>query len=79
MHSRRGRTLLLVEVGLLAMLLFLYHWQLLSLRNDGVLHVLCDYSGLHFCLNILQRSCSSLPLKKPEPRRRERGGEDANV
>jgi len=58
MHSRRGRTLLLVEVGLLAMLLFLY--QLLSLRNDGILHVLCNYGGLHFCLNILQRSCSGL-------------------
>jgi hypothetical protein len=58
MHSRRGRTLLLVEVGLLAMLLFLH--QLLSLRNGGILHVLRNHSGLHFCLDVLQRSCSGL-------------------
>jgi hypothetical protein len=58
MHSRGRRTLLLVEVGLLAMLVFLY--QLLSLRNGDILHVLCNYRGLHFCLDILQRSCSGL-------------------
>jgi hypothetical protein len=40
------------------MLVFLY--QLLSLRNDGVLHLLRNYCGLHFCLDILQRSCSGM-------------------
>jgi hypothetical protein len=50
--------LLLIEVGLLTKLMFLY--QLLSLRNGDILHVLRNYGGLHFCLNILQRSCSSL-------------------
>jgi hypothetical protein len=50
--------LLLVEVGLLDVLLFLH--QLLSLCNSGILHALCNRSGLHLCFDILQRSSSGL-------------------
>ena len=59
-HSRRGRSLLLllVKVGLLDVLLFLH--QLLSLRDGGILHALGIRGGLHLCLDILQRSSSSL-------------------